>query len=370
MIDQSTSRQVYLTSRTANTITDSTKMSQMTFCLTEPIKAPDGYDLFCSLVDAQIPNTIQTVDANTTFVLTFYNSFLGYTFVETLTTSPTIVGTSTNTVVQTGNYSGTTGPSSLATQLSKVYSPLQQTISIFGTEYVASSASGTNILILANGPVLVGEVITFFNSGITASGLAINTKYYIISQSGGATNINITVSLTSGGTVVPLTTATLGATTGICTVNDVITTTVTYNAIQSRYQIAWTSIQSPNGSQYALTMNNIMLGVNCTSSPTPTLATGIPKLFPNYLLVGTNMAVVNQSPGMSQMATIGKVVIDVPYNSWVMYKNYFLFTSKISQRELGTIEVVLYDEYGNLANLNGANWSMTLQFDTKLKMIK
>ena len=369
MIDQSTSRQVYLTSRTANTITDSTKMSQMTFCLTEPIKAPDGYDLYCSLVDAQIPNTIQTVDANTTFVLNFYSASLGYTFTETITTSPTIAGTSTNTVVQTGNYSGTTGPASLATQLSKVYSPTSVN-TIYNSDYVASSASGTNILVLSLGPVLVGETITFTNAGITAAGLAVNTKYFIISQSGGSANINITVSLTSGGTVVPLTTATLGSTTGACLVNDTITTTVTYNAAQSRYQIAWTSVQSPNGANYTLTMNNIMLGVNCTSATTPVLATGIPKLFPNYLLVGTNMAVVNQSPGMSQMATIGKVVIDVPYNSWIYYSNKFLFTSKISQRELGTIEIVLYDEYGNLANLNGANWSMTLQFDTRLHAIK
>ena len=368
MIDQSTSRQVYLTSRTANTITDSTKMSQMTFCLTEPIKAPDGYDLFCSLVDAQIPNTIQTVDANTTFVLSFYNSSLGYTMVETLTTSPTVLGTSTNSIVQTGNYSGTTGPTSLATQLSKVYSSTINTI--YNNDYVVSSTTGTNILVLSLGPVIVGETITFTNSGISAAGLVANQKYFVISQSGVASNINITVSLTFGGTVVALTTATLGSVTGACLVNDTITTTVTYNATQSRYQIAWTSIQSPTGANYTLSMNNIMLGINCTAATTPVLATGIPKLFPNYLLVGTNMAVVNQSPGMSQMATIGKVVIDVPYNSWIMYKNWFLFTSKISQRELGTIEVVLYDEYGNLANLNGANWSMTLQFDTKLKMIK
>lgn len=365
MIDQSTSRQVYLTSRTANTITDSTKMSQMTFCLTEPIKAPDGYDLYCSLVDAQIPNTIQTVDANTTFVFSFYSSTLGYTFNTTVTTSPTIAGTTTNSVVQTGNYSGTTGPASLATQLSKQL--VSTTSTIFVGDYITTATTGTNIVILNNAGTgaLVGETIIFTNSGITACGLVANTTYFIKTVVSGN---QLTLSLTSGGTVVPITsTQSFNATTGACNFNDVITTTVTYNAIQSRYQIAWTSVY---GTPYTLTMNNIMLGINCTNATSPVLATGIPKLFPNYLLVGTNMAVVNQSPGMSQMATIGKVVIDVPYNSWIYYKNWFLFTSKISQRELGTIEIVLYDEYGNLANLNGANWSMTLQFDTRLHTIK
>ena len=366
MIDQSTSRQVYLTSRTANTITDSTKMSQMTFCLTEPIKAPDGYDLFCSLVDAQIPNTIQTVDANTTFVFTFTNAALGYTFNSTITTSPTILGTTSNSVVQTGNYSGTSGPTSLATQLSK--SLVSTTSTIYSADYITSATTGTNVVVLSlyGSGALVGESIYFTNSGITACGLLANTTYFVKSV---VSSNQLTLSLTLGGAVVPITsTQSFNSTTGACNFNDVITTTVTYNAVQSRYQIAWTSVYTT--SPYTLTMNNIMLGINCTNASTPVLATGIPKLFPNYLLVGTNMAVVNQSPGMSQMATIGKVVIDVPYNSWIYYKNWFLFTSKISQRELGTIEIVLYDEYGNLANLNGANWSMTLQFDTKLKMIK
>jgi len=59
--DPAPSRQLYLNTRYANYIVDATKQSQVTFCLNEPIQCPNGYDLYASVLSAEIPNTITTV---------------------------------------------------------------------------------------------------------------------------------------------------------------------------------------------------------------------------------------------------------------------------------------------------------------------
>ena len=40
-----------------------------------------------------------------------------------------------------------------------------------------------------------------------------------------------------------------------------------------------------------------------------------------------------------------------------------MFSNWISNREIGTIEITLLDEAGNLVNMGGASWSLTLQLD-------
>ena len=68
------SRQLYLNSRNASYIVDTVKNSRLTFSLNEPIICPKGHELYASIVSCEIPNTLYTVDANTTFVFNWYKA--------------------------------------------------------------------------------------------------------------------------------------------------------------------------------------------------------------------------------------------------------------------------------------------------------
>jgi hypothetical protein len=53
----------------------------------------------------------------------------------------------------------------------------------------------------------------------------------------------------------------------------------------------------------------------------------------------------------------------VPYNAFIFFRNAYAYSNWISNRELFTIELYLYDETGALVNMQGAPWSITLQID-------
>lgn len=290
-LEPSPSRQLYLNSRNASYIVDSTKMSRMTFSLNEPLVCPKNYELYASIVSCEIPNTLFTVETSSTFVFNFFKSgtvangiMTGGTLAGTITfTAAPAVATvpapaNTNLVIPIGNYSGSTAPATLATYLSK-------------------------------------------------------------------------------------TTYTFDATT--------ITFVTSYSTATSRFQIAWSSAANV----YGLQITNAILGFSSTSVlcptgtgttlNTPQVATTVPRLFPNYLLIATNLNTYNQAVGQSKISALGKIVIDVPFNSWIYFRNWFLYSTRITNREIGNIELSLYDEFGNEANLNGANFSITLQIDTK-----
>ena len=94
-----------------------------------------------------------------------------------------------------------------------------------------------------------------------------------------------------------------------------------------------------------------------------TIANNIPRFFPPYIVIGTNLHANNQAVGETKINTLAKVIVDVPYNAFIFFRNAYAYSNWISNRELFTIELYLYDETGALINMQGAPWSITLQID-------
>ena len=132
----------------------------------------------------------------------------------------------------------------------------------------------------------------------------------------------------------------------------------TYSATQSRFYVTWSG-------NYTLSINNSVLGYTASGMTTPAYAQSIPKFFFNYLCLATNLNCYNQVVGNSKVAALAKIVIDQPYNAFIFYKNYYGYMTCISNREIFNLEVILNDEFGQEANMNGANWSATVQIDFK-----
>ena len=110
------SRQLYCNTRGASTITDATKKSRVTFNLNEPIIVPAETDMYVSVISAEIPMSIYTVDTNYALTFTFNKAFSLITYSYTITASSTTPA-STNLFVTPGNYSGDTNAAAFAAQL-------------------------------------------------------------------------------------------------------------------------------------------------------------------------------------------------------------------------------------------------------------
>ena len=447
------SRQLYLNSRYANYIVDTTKNSQCTFNLNEPINVPPGKNCFVSVVSAEIPNTIFSVDNSTAIPLIFTKP------------SPMLITATTSTATNLITLSSTTGVyPGMQVVFTNVFSTLVQGTIYFvlsvsglnitvsstyaGTVFATSAASGsmsctfnsvlqatattsgTNLITInsANG-ITVNNQIAF--SGTSFGGISTTTIYYVTSVPSTTT---VTVSLTLGGSSLSLSTATgtmyvgtpnnqtftvLGSaiTQGLASnflltngnysssvyntnnptslatqmsklftfINDGSSATIQmviyYSIAQSKFLINW----YPNGGYFTLYLNNLIFGANnqtfyqlqSTSALTTnvnqnatnqlftnlTMCNSIPKFFPPYIILGSNMQCRNQAVGETKVATLAKVIVDVPYNSFIFYRNFYGYSNMISNRELFTLEITLYDETGVPVNMQGASWSCTLQID-------
>ena len=71
----------------------------------------------------------------------------------------------------------------------------------------------------------------------------------------------------------------------------------------------------------------------------------------------------NQAVKVTKAAILDKIIVDVPYNSFLFYKNWQLYRTKITNRHIDTINLQLLDDQGNDIVLNGSNWSCTIQID-------
>lgn len=60
-----------------------------------------------------------------------------------------------------------------------------------------------------------------------------------------------------------------------------------------------------------------------------------------------------------------QVPINVPPGSYILYKNDNPDFINLSDATVRTIDIQLVDEYGNIVNLNGLNWNVTLVFKNK-----
>lgn len=260
------SRQLYLSSLNASQIRDTTRMSNMSFKLNETIICPPGFDFYVSLVSAEIPNTIYTVDnTNNVVVIRIRNvtSLLSQNFTFN---------------IANGNYIGISGLNNLASQ--------------------------------------IGGALTF-----TPDNSVINVSF-----SWDTRRSKFFVNFT----------------------NQVGTNNYSFGFVRP-------SPASPN-------IFGASLGVPLTTSG---YLYDYPRLYPNYLLLATNLSTDNQAVNVSKQAILDKIPVDVPGNRYIFYKNWLLYRSKISNRHIETIDVSLLDDLGNQVNLNGSNWSFTLQIDIK-----
>lgn len=260
------SRQLYLSSRNASQIRDTTQMSNMSFKLNEAIICPQGFDFYVSLVSAEIPNTIYTIDdTNNEVVATFRNISTNVTQTYTFK-------------ITNGNYSGEAGLNRLASQI------------------------GGSLSFTADGTII----------NLSLSWDRTRSKFFV--------NFTNQVGLNS-------------------------------------YRL---SFQKPLGTR----PNFLGIG-NGPALSISSYLYDYPRLYPNYLLLATNLSTDNQAVNVSKQAILDKIPVDVPANSYIFYKNWLLYRSKISNRHIDTINVSLLDDVGNQVNLNGAHWSFTLQIDIK-----
>ena len=92
----------------------------------------------------------------------------------------------------------------------------------------------------------------------------------------------------------------------------------------------------------------------------------IPNTFTNLstlsFIVGTNLRTQHLSSA-TKCNILGKVPITSPSNSWIFYYNYYQFKTRVFNTTIENIDIKLFDDQGNLLNLQGANFSITIQVD-------
>ena len=92
----------------------------------------------------------------------------------------------------------------------------------------------------------------------------------------------------------------------------------------------------------------------------------IPNTFTNTstlsFIVGTNLSTQHQSSA-TKCNILGKVPITSPSNCYIFYMNYHQFKTRVFNSTIENIDIKLFDDSGNLLNLQGANFSITIQVD-------
>ena len=92
----------------------------------------------------------------------------------------------------------------------------------------------------------------------------------------------------------------------------------------------------------------------------------IPNTFTNRstlsFIVGTNLSTQHQSTA-TKCNILGKVLITSPPNSYIFFQNYHDFKTRVFNDTIENIDIKLFDDSGNLLNLQGANFSITIQVD-------
>jgi len=476
------SRQLYLNSKYANYTVDTGRNSSCSFVLNEPINIPKGMNAYCSVVSAEIPNTIFSVDQYTNIPIIVTKTGTG------LVSSLTVQGVSSATnyiLLQSGN------TSSLVVGMPVMFPVTMGSIVGGTTYYVQSIASTTQFTISTTygGGVMtqtagsgfgyplfygiINNSLTFtavdvqttqpsnftvsgltglkvgtqiFNiSAWTGNALLANTSYYVYSIN----TANSTVQLSTSASLSSFVSATTGGTgtftfyssatsvsqtfniTGSTTVNgipgnltltagnysssiynttnptslasqfskvlgftadtvagtDNITLVCYYGVPQTKFFLGFI----PTKGVYSISINAPVFGFTSPGNNQPqvfnqltsaipttlnvnftlatqtysglTIANNIPRFFPPYIVIGTNLHANNQAVGETKINTLAKVIVDVPYNAFIFFRNAYAYSNWISNRELFTIELYLYDETGALINMQGAPWSITLQID-------
>ena len=270
------SRQLYCNTRGASTITDATKKSRVTFNLNEPIIVPAETDMYVSVISAEIPMSIYTVDTNYALTFTFNKAFSLITYSYTITASTTAPA-STNLFVTPGNYSGDTNAAAFAAQLN-------------------------------------GKAFT-----------------------------------TPGG--------------------DVITLTVLYtpsSTTNSKFTISWTSA---NAYTYGLTLTSPKMGITVYNMVSPVSSNDVPRLTPSYFMIASNFSTHNQNLYGFSPNVLAKIPIGAAFGQIQTYTNYTQYTTRVADKTISSVELVILDDLNNEVNLQTYDWSCTLQLDFKTKLI-
>ena len=476
------SKQLYLNSKYANYVVDTGRNSSCSFVLNEPINIPKGMNAYCSVVSAEIPNTIFSVDQYTNIPITItklgtglfssmavqgVSSATNYILLQSGNTSSLVIGMLVMFPVTMGSIVGGT-----IYYIQSIPTTTQFTISTTfgGGVMTQTAASGfgyplfygvinnsltftavdvqttlpSNFTVSGLTGLKVGTQI--FNIGAwTGNALLANTSYYIYSIN----TANSTVQLSTSASLSGFVTATTGGTgtftfyssatsvsqtfniTGSTTTNalttnllltagnysssiynttnptslaaqfskvlpftadtvagtDNVTLVCYYGVPQTKFFLGF----YPTKGVYSISINAPLFGFTSPGNNQPqvftqltsaiptnanvifstanqtysnlTIANNIPRFFPPYIVIGTNLHANNQAVGETKINTLAKVIVDVPYNAFIFFRNAYAYSNWISNRELFTIELYLYDETGALINMQGAPWSITLQID-------
>ena len=459
------SRQLYLNSKYANYTVDTGRNSSCSFVLNEPINIPRNMNAYCSVVSAEIPNTIFSVDQYTNipiiitktggintaisstagnvifctsttsmtigqpiifqsafgsataltvyYILTIPSSntftisstFGGATFAvgaQSATTVYMLFGTNANTTCSAtdanGNvtvasltnltvgtplfFASSTGLTSLSTSFSYTIASINTSNSTITLKY---GASGASVSTVANtGTALLYFAPSFsqtFNITGSATTNGANNNTYLTAGNYSSSIYNTTNPTNLAAQFSKILTFSADSS------SDTITLVCYYGVPQTKFFLGFYPMKgvysisiyapvlgftSPGNNQPQVfnqltsaipTVSNVIFNTNNQTYQNLTIANNIPRFFPPYIVIGTNLHANNQAVGETKINTLAKVIVDVPYNAFIFFRNAYAYSNWISNRELFTIELYLYDETGALVNMQGAPWSITLQID-------
>ena len=459
------SRQLYLNSKYANYTVDVSRNSSCSFVLNEPINVPKDQNCYVSVVSAEIPNTIFSVDQYTNIAVNVTKTG-GFIYAVSCDGSNQITCAPSTSTLFPGMpivFQSTFGSAVALTTyyVSTIVDGFRFTISATygGGTFGVGVVSTTSISALTGTFITNTATATDINGNITVNSttnLSVGTPLYFVGSAFGnlstsyiysitsinTSNSTITIKLSVGtanlvttnatGSITmysaPTITQTFNVTgqniTGTSSnlyltngnysssiynttnptslasqfskalswtkdgVNDTITLVCYYGIAQTKFYLGF----YPTKAYYTISMLSSIFGfasgsglnnpqifsqlTTATATSTTvtsnavsqtygnlTPANNIPRFFPPYIIVGTNLHSLNQAVGENKVSTLAKVIVDVPYNSFIFYRNFYGYSNWISNREIFTIDLMLYDEYGNLVNMQGSPWSMTLQLD-------
>jgi len=149
---------------------------------------------------------------------------------------------------------------------------------------------------------------------------------------------------------------------------DTITLAVTYTpatTTNSKFTISWAS---SNANAYLLTINSPKMGINVTNQVSPIVSNDVPRLTPSYFMIASNFNTHNQNLYGFSPNVLAKIPIGATFGQIQTYTNYTQYTSRVTDKTISGVELVLLDDLNNEVNLQSFDWSATLQLDFKTKM--
>ena len=361
------SRQFTFNSRNA-TISDATKRSQISVNLgTSAFSIPQTHDCFISIISAEVPQNIPTIDNLSTFNTTvyFYNRFITANPLTQANQGATL-SSSVMATVSTDNTVNI--PSGGVNATLWVNAPIKFSANMGGLTagtiyYVAQIVSDTAFKVstaigsaLGTGGTVQTVTIASVNNTVTVQQVYFTSTLYDIAGLTTSTNYASSATLATSlhsKTLTIINYGTGSVVTNVTSTNNIITFSVSDTGGTSGHGL----LINTDSPVLGITNQSYPLIATYASNRTSLIGNVIPYLLPKYLSVTASVPMVYTNQ-------IGKIQVDQSNGNIIYFKNTLnnLFEIKVAETFINQFTLSLLDEYNVPVNLKQSDWSITINF--------